>query len=88
MMRSMLYVSALLLPAAASAQASGPYKLVITWYQSNITVIDYPSQARCEAARRAVEAEIERRKSASAASLPAGSITIGSSPNGAFCIPG
>lgn len=58
---------------------SGPYKLVITWYQ-NITVTDYPNRARCEAGRHAV---VERALTRAAkAGLPPESADI------AFCIPG
>jgi hypothetical protein len=67
---------------------SGPYKLVITWYQSDLTVIDYPNRARCEKAKQTVEEEIAKRKAESDALAPPGSIVIGKSPNGAFCIPG
>ena len=45
--------------AAPALAQSGPFKLVIAWYQSNLTVIDYPSQARCEQARKAVMIEME-----------------------------
>lgn len=67
---------------------SGPFKLVITWYQSDLTIIDYPSRARCEIAKRAVEDEIAQREAEAAAARPAGTIIISKSPNGAFCIPG
>jgi hypothetical protein len=78
---------ALALAIAAQAQV-GPYKLVITWYQSDLTVIDYPSSARCEVARRAVEAEVARRQREGLAGQPPGTVIVGKSPNGAFCIPG
>jgi len=78
-----------LLFAAPAAQAqergpsdnySGPYKLVITWYQSGIVVTDYPNRARCEKGREAV---VERaRERATKAGLPPESADI------AFCIPG
>ena len=74
-------------PTTAVAQAA-PYKLIITWYQSNLTVIDYPSLARCGQAKMAVEAEIQKRKRENDALAPPSSIVIGKSPNGAFCIPG
>ncbi len=74
-------------PTAAVAQAA-PYKLIITWYQSDLTVIDYPSLARCEQAKLAIEAEIQKRKRENDALAPPGSIVIGKSPNGAFCMPG
>lgn len=75
--------------AAAGAQAkergpwdnySGPYKLVVTWYQAGITITDYPNRARCEQGREAV---VERaRQKAAKSGLPAESADI------AFCIPG
>ena len=64
----------------------GPAKLIVTWYQSGVTVINYPSQGRCEEARKVIDAEVQRRVKESAANpnfLP-----IGPSANGAFCIPG
>lgn len=67
---------------------SGPAKLIITWYQGGIVAVDYPSQSRCEQARGFVQAEVRRRYQASQASMPPGSVTVGVSPNGAFCIPG
>lgn len=67
------------LAIAPAVQADGPYKLVITWYQS-IAVVDYPSKARCERAKQAV---LDRtRAKALASGLPAESGDI------AFCIPG
>lgn len=75
-----------ILPPAALAQAS-PYKLIITWYQSNLTVIDYPTKERCEAAAKAIKAEVERQLVESAAVRP-GSTLVSKGPNGAFCIPG
>lgn len=72
---------------AANAQATS-YKLIIVWYQSSLTVIDYPSAARCEAGRKAVLDEIRRRQAQADADAPPGSVIIGRSPNGAFCIPG
>ncbi len=74
-------------PTAALSQPI-PHKLVITWYQSGIAVIDYSSAARCEQARKAVEAEVERRARENLAALPPGSRQIGIPANGAFCIPG
>lgn len=82
-----LALLAVAIPSAALAQA-GPSKLVITWFQSNLTVVDYPTAARCEVARRVVEEEIARRARESDAAMPPGAIKIGKSPNGAFCIPG
>ena len=65
-----------------------PYKLIITWYQSNVVVIDYPSAVRCAAARDAVLAEVARREAESAAQRTSNVTAVGASPNGAFCIPG
>jgi hypothetical protein len=84
------FVVAVLLAAASASKAAedGPYKLIITWYQSNVTVIDYPNSARCEKAKLAVEAEVARRNREAAEKMPQGGVIIGASPNGAFCIPG
>ena len=79
-MRYLLAIAALAFTSPAGAQADGPYKLIITWYQSGIVAIDYPSRARCERARLAV-AERMRAK-AVASGLPAESGDV------AFCIPG
>ena len=85
----LLFVSAVLLaPVSAAAQASGPYKLIITWYQAGVVVIDYPTAARCEQARRAVEAEVQRRARQNLAAMPEGSRILGAPAHGAFCIPG
>lgn len=73
---------------AVAAQQPGPFKLVITWNQAGIAVVDYPDAGRCERARRAVEAEVQRRMRESLASMPQGSRIIGTPANGAFCIPG
>ena len=59
---------------------SGPYKLVITWYQAGIVVTDYPSRARCERGREAVVKRFADR--ASRTGFPAESGDV------AFCIPG
>ena len=45
---------------------SAPFKLVILWGDSGVSVVDYPTAARCEAAKAALERrkdqEIEKRK--------------------------
>lgn len=86
-MRVTLALLLLSIPSASIAQA-GSYKLIITWYQAGMVVVDYPSAARCEAARRAVEAEVAKRQRETVANLPPGGIIFGTSANGAFCIPG
>lgn len=89
-MKSLVAVAALLIPASVGAQA-GPYKLVLTWSQNAITVVDYPSAARCEQARRAVEAERDRRIEEVKRRPPPvqGAITIGQPTTVyGFCIPG
>jgi hypothetical protein len=59
---------------------SGPYKLVITWYQGGIAVTDYPNRARCERARQVI---LEREMAKAARiGLPRESADI------AYCIPG
>lgn len=74
-------------PTATFAQVA-PHKLIISWYQSNLIVVDYPSKERCEAAAMAVNAEVARRLAESDARAPQGSVRISTGPNGAFCIPG
>ena len=66
---------------------SGPAKLIIHWYQTGLTVINYPSQARCEEARASVEAVVQRRVQAGAVAHP-NFIPLTGPGNGAFCIPG
>ncbi|WP_324741611.1 hypothetical protein U8326_00090 [Tsuneonella sp. CC-YZS046] len=89
-MRLALFAGVLLsvapLGAAAFAQTT-PYKLIITWYQSNLTVIDYPTKERCEAAAKAITVEVERQLAESNALAP-NTILLSKGPNGAFCIPG
>ena len=63
-----------------------PHKLVIVWYQSNLTVIDYPSKARCEAAAKAVNEQVARKVQEVVAATGARPVITG--PNEAFCIPG
>jgi hypothetical protein len=53
-------MSALLLALALTA--SGPAKLVIVFGTGGIAVTDYPSRARCEAARRSLLATIQQGK--------------------------
>jgi hypothetical protein len=86
----LVFLAAVAAPAAERGpwdNYSGPYKLVISWYQSDLTIIDYPSRARCEAAAKAVSDEVTRRSAEADAKFPGGT-KIGTSPNGAFCIPG
>ena len=59
---------------------TGPYKLVITWYQGGITVTDYPNRERCEKGREAVIRHA--RQKALESRMPPESADI------AFCIPG
>lgn len=80
-------VAIALAPSVTLAQVT-PYKLVISWYQSNLTVLDYPTKGRCEAAASAVNDEVVRRFVENLKKLPPGSVPVGTTPNGAFCIPG
>lgn len=87
-MRALIvFTIAAAVPTAALAQPT-PYKLIISWYQSNLTVVDYPSKVRCEAAANALNDEVARRLAESDSAAPAGTVRIGTGPNGAFCIPG
>jgi hypothetical protein len=72
---------------SASAQ-TGAFKLVIVWHQSGLAVVDYPNAARCEAARKAVEAAAEKKSRDTLATLPPGYERIGPPANLSFCIPG
>jgi hypothetical protein len=64
LMTLFLSVSAFTFSLPALAQ-SAPFKLIILWGDS-VAVLDYPSVARCEAAKAALEIrkeqELERRK--------------------------
>lgn len=84
-------VAALLLAQAETGpwtkHQQGPQKLVLTWPQGGVAVIDYPSWDRCQRAREAVEFEAQRRTEAARRNAPAG--VIGSPWTVyAFCIPG
>jgi hypothetical protein len=83
-----LFAGLLLAISVPAVAQTAPFKLVISWHRSNLTVIDYPSLARCEQARKAVEAEVARRTREMMAALPPGGQIIGGTANGAFCIPG
>lgn len=74
--RTIITAAFLAAASSASAQSAAPYKLIITWYQAGIVAVDYPSKARCEAARLAVMQAIEKRNGG-----PGGNDI-------AFCIPG
>lgn len=87
-MRRFAFTALLALFSTPAFAQAAPYKLVIVWYQSSLTVIDYPSAARCEAARKAVMDEVKRRNEQADAEMPPGAVRIGRSPNSAFCIPG
>lgn len=67
----------------------GPQKLVVTWAQGGVTVIDYPNWDRCQRAREAVESEARRRIEASRQNAAPGALVVGSPwLVYAFCIPG
>ena len=88
-MRPVIALLALAVSAPAVAQ-SGAYRLILTWSQGGITTVDYPSAARCEMARRAVEAEREARiTAAERRSAAQGGIMTGAPWTiYALCIPG
>jgi histidinol phosphatase-like enzyme len=87
-MRNGLAALALAMIAAPASAQSVPFKLVISWNQGGLAVVDYPNAARCEQARRAVMAQVERQQNETLARLPPGSQLVSPGSNGAFCIPG
>ena len=76
MLKQVIIIAIMLVATSASAQSASPYKLIITWYQAGIVAVDYPTKARCEAARLAVMQAIEKRNGGTGGS------------DIAFCIPG
>ena len=58
-LRGWIVLALLAFPASASAQAPQAYKMLILG-NDGITVTDYPSEARCEAARAAILRLMER----------------------------
>ena len=85
-----LALFALALVAAPAYAQGGGYKLVLSWAQGGITVIDYPNSARCDAARKAVEADAKRRfDEGQARAAREGTVMVGSPWTlYALCIPG
>ena len=70
---------------------SGPYKLIVVHSSSSsIAITDYPSLARCEAARSAIAAAAERENAAHPPRyLPGGGTIITPQLNfRTLCIPG
>lgn len=69
---------------------SGPQKLIVTWAQGGVSVIDYPSYDRCQRAREAVEQESARRvaDAASRATERGGQLVGSPWTVYALCIPG
>lgn len=76
MLKRAIIAATMFVATSANAQSVTSYKLIITWYQAGIVAVDYPSKARCEAAKLAVMQAIERRNGG-----PSGNDI-------AFCIPG
>jgi hypothetical protein len=60
--------------------------LIISWYQSNLPVIDYPSKERCEAAAKVINDQVAAKVQEVVAAT--GARLVASGPNQAFCIPG
>ena len=90
-MRLALSIAALSLAGVpASAQQSGPFKLILAWSngQTSPLVIDYPSQTRCEAALEAVERAAAEREQRALRSTTPGVIIAGPVVIYAICIPG
>lgn len=78
----------LLQPEPAFAQSTG-YKLIVAYSEGGVTAVDYPTKARCETAREAVQSEARARIARSNANLAPGAILVqGPRVPDAFCIPG
>ena len=78
-----------LLAAPAGAQQAGPFKLILAWGngQTAPLVIDYPSQARCQAALDAVERAAAAREQGAARTPRPGIVIGGPVVIYAICIP-
>ena len=75
-MRWLLLATTLFVSTPANAQTT-PYKLVILWGNSGISVVDYPSAARCDAARQALDRRKEReRELRKVEKLPGGGMIV------------
>lgn len=88
-MKTLLAVVALLASAPSYGQSAST-KLILTWSQGGIVVVDYPSAARCEQARQAIEAERERRVAEAERSAARRGGTLVGAPWAVYgiCIPG
>lgn len=82
-------LAALALASQSDAQQTTPYKLVVAFDRGGVTVIDYPSAARCERARVAIYADFQERLQRAQESTAPGAIVTGSPYHfEAVCIPG
>ncbi|PKP64685.1 MAG: hypothetical protein CVT85_09855 [Alphaproteobacteria bacterium HGW-Alphaproteobacteria-7] len=89
-MRLATLMATFLLAATPANAQSVPYKLILIHGENGITVIDYPSAARCEAARSAIQRIVDQEnKGKEPQILPGGGVIF---PTllimKAYCIPG
>lgn len=70
-------VAAAFIPSFALAQTAGAYHLLVAFDRGGVTSIAYPSKARCDAARRQIEAETAAKMAESARPLPNGGVIVG-----------
>lgn len=80
----------LAIPAGATAQSSQPHKLILLHGQEGLAITDYPSAARCEMARVAIERLVEaENRNTEPRQLPGGGVIFPWALSlRAYCIPG
>lgn len=89
-MRVVALLGLMAFPVVAHAQSGQPYKLLILRGTESIAVSDYPSAARCEAARVSIQRLMERENSGKEPrTLPGGGVFIPQRLTlESYCIPG
>ena len=89
MYRVLAATSFIFFSAPATAQQAMPFKLVVAFDRGGVTVVDYPSAARCERARVAIYSDFQERLDRSRANAAPGAIITGSPYHfEAVCVPG
>jgi hypothetical protein len=89
-MRLAIAIILLAFATEASAQSGQPHKLIVLRGNDGIAVTDYPSAARCEAARNAIQRLVDRANQGKEPQrLPRGGVIIPRTLDlEAHCIPG